>query len=99
MIGRFASILISCCGLLHADTVLVTVGDTGCVGRQQAVKSQWEKIPGVISVAIQPRREKDRRAQRTFVIVSSGSSPTTEVLRAALGRRDKHYPILEYRKP
>jgi hypothetical protein len=78
---------------------LVTVGDTGCVGRQQAVKSHWEKIPGVVSVVIQPRREKGPGAQRTFVIVSDGSSPTREILAIALGRREKRYPILEYRKP
>lgn len=98
MICRIASFLIACGGLLHADTILVTVGDTGCVGRQQAVKSQWEKIPGVVFVSVQTRREKESAAKRMFVIVSSGSAPTTDVLRAALGRRDKRYPILEYRK-
>jgi hypothetical protein len=97
MIRWLFPLLLTCGGLLHADTVFVTVGDTGCVGRQQAVKCQWEKIPGVVSVSVQPRLEGDPGAQRVFVIVSSGSPPTTEVLRTALGRRVKHYPILDYR--
>jgi hypothetical protein len=97
MIRWLIPLLLTCGGLLHADTVFVTVGDTGCVGRQQAVKSQWEKIPGVVSVSVQPRQEKDPGAQRTFVIVSSGAPPTLKSLGNALGRRAKHYPILHYR--
>lgn len=79
-----------------ADTVRVTVGDTGCAGRQIAVTQCWEKIPGVVSVTVLPRKTGDQAAQRVFVIVSSSTVPTEDSLHEALGRRDKHYPILKY---
>lgn len=87
------------CGisLAIADTVHVTVGDTGCPGRQIGVTTSWEKIPGVTLVSILPRHPKDPAAQRVFVIVTKGASPTKEHLREALGRRAKHYPIINYK--
>jgi hypothetical protein len=86
------------CGLevAIADTIHVTVGDTGCPGRQNGVTESWEKIPGVTSVTVLPRQPKDPAAQRVFVIVSKADPPSEESLREALGRRAKHYPILEY---
>jgi hypothetical protein len=84
-------------GVANADTVYVTVGDTGCPGRQNGVIERWEKIPGVISITVQSRRPKDPAAQRVFVIVSKAASPAEASLREALGRRAKHYPILGYR--
>ena len=86
------------CGLAgaKADTVHVTVGDTGCIGRQNSVKGFWEKIPGVVSVTVIPRQPKDQAAQRVFVIVSKAASPTEDSLREALGRRAKQYLILRY---
>lgn len=97
MVIRLLSLLLAFHGLLCADTILVTVGNTGCAGRQQAVKSQWERIPGVISVNIQPRQKKEPGAQRKFVIVTGGKSPTPDMLRTALGRRENQYPILDCR--
>ena len=79
-----------------ADTVRVTVGDTGCPGRQIGVSRSWEKIPGVISVTVLARNPKEPAAQRVFVIVSKADPPTEDSLREALGRRAKHYPILKY---
>jgi hypothetical protein len=79
-----------------ADTVHVTVGDTGCAGRQIGVTESWQKIPGVVSVSVVPRNSKDPTAQRVFAIVSQAASPTQECLRKALGRRAKSYPIVAY---
>ena len=79
-----------------ADTVRVTVGDTGCPGRQIGVSRSWEKIPGVISVTVLARNPKEPAAQRIFVIVSKADPPTEDSLREALSRRAKHYPILKY---
>ncbi len=78
-----------------ADTVRVTVGDTGCPGRQIGVTESWKKIPGVVSVTVLPRDPKGPAAQRVFVIVSNAAPPSEDSLRDALGRRAKHYPILE----
>ena len=74
------------CGLIgaKADTIHVTVGDTGCIGRQNSVKGFWEKIPGVVSVTVIPRQPKDQAVQRVFVIVSKAASPTEDSLREAL---------------
>lgn len=94
---RLLSLLFAFHGLLCADTIMVTVGNTGCPGRQQAVKKQWEKIPGVTSINIQPRQNKEPGAQRKFVIVSGGKPPSPDMLRSSLGRRAKHYPILDCR--
>lgn len=90
--------LVLLCGIdaTVADTVRVTVGDTGCPGRQIGVTRSWEKIPGVISVTVLARDPKDPAAQRVFVIVSKAAPPTEDSLRVALGRRAKHYPILKY---
>ncbi len=90
--------LVLLCGIdaTVADTVRVTVGDTGCPGRQIGVTRSWEKIPGVISVTVLPRDPKEPAAQRVFVIVSKAAPPTEDSLRVALGRRAKHYPILKY---
>jgi len=96
---------LTCLALLYgiaaasADTVRVTVGDTGCPGRQNAVQGLWEKVPGVVSVTVLPRQPKQPPAQRIFVIVSKTAAPTEDSLRAALGRRAKHYPILGYETP
>lgn len=90
-------ILLCRVGAAVADTIHVTVGDTGCPGRQTGVTGSWEKIPGVVSVTVMPRQPKDPAAQRIFVIVSKAASPTEESLREALGRRAKHYSILEYK--
>lgn len=79
-----------------ADTVRVTVGDTGCPGRQIGVTRSWEKIPGVVSVTVLARDPKDPAAQRVFVIVSKATPPAEDSLREALGRRARHYPILKY---
>lgn len=91
--------LLTLCGIhaAIADTVHVTVGDTGCPGRQTGVAESWEKIPGVVSVTVLSRQPKDPAAQRVFVIVSKAAAPTEDSLREALGRRAKHYPILEFR--
>lgn len=90
--------LVLLCGIdaTVADTVRVTVGDTGCPGRQIGVIHSWEKIPGVVSVTVLARDPKDPAAQRVFVIVSKTAPPTENSLRQALGRRAKHYPILKY---
>lgn len=87
------------CGinLAIADTVHVTVGDMGCLGRQIGVTESWEKIPGVTLISILPRHPKDPAAQRVFVITTKGASPTKEHLCEALGRRAKHYPIINYK--
>jgi hypothetical protein len=85
-------------GAAIADTIHVTVGNTGCPGRQISVIKIWEKIPEVLSVTILPRQPKDPSAQRVFVIVSKAISPTEESLRKALGRRVEQYPILKYKK-
>ena len=77
-------------------TVHVTVGDTGCPGRQVGVARSWEKIPGVVSVTVLARDSKDPSAQRVFVIISQGAPPTVDSLREALGRRAERYPILKY---
>jgi hypothetical protein len=91
------SLILACgIGAATADTVHVTVGDTGCTGRQLTVRRSWEKIPGVVSVSVLPRQAKSPGAQRVFVIVSKAAPPTQDSLREALGRRAKHYPILEY---
>ena len=91
--------LILFCGIdaTTADTVRVTVGNTGCLGRQIGVSKCWDKIPGVVSVTVLPRQPGDPAAQRIFVIVSKAASPTEESLRESLGRRAKRYPILEYK--
>ena len=93
--------LVLFCGIemVTAETVHVTVGDTGCPGRQIGVTHCWEKIPGVVSVTVLPRGPKEPAAQRIFVIVAKAASPTEESLRVALGRRAKHYPILKYESP
>jgi hypothetical protein len=90
--------LILVCGIdaALADTVRLTVGDTGCPGRQIGVTESWKKIPGVVSVTVLPRRPDEPAAQRVFVIVSKADPPTEDSLREALGRRAKHYPILKY---
>jgi hypothetical protein len=97
-VKRFLISTLFVCGLhvAVADTVRVTVGDTGCPGRQIGVIECWEKIPGVVSVTVLPRQPKDPAAQRVFVIVSKSKSPSEDSLREALGRRAKHYPILKY---
>lgn len=89
-------ILLSGIPIASADTIHVTVGDTGCAGRQIGVTKCWEKIPGVVSVTVLPRKSGDQTAQRVFVIVSSSAAPTEDTLQQALGRRDKRYPILAY---
>jgi hypothetical protein len=89
-------VLLSVIDAAIADTVRVTVGDTGCPGRQIGVTRSWEKIPGVVSVTVLPRDPKDPAAQRVFVILSKAAPPTEDSLREALGRRAKHYPILNY---
>lgn len=85
--------------MVPAETLHVTVGDTGCPGRQTGVTQCWEKIPGVVSVTVLPRRSKDPAAQRIFVIVTKATAPTEGLLREALGRRAKHYPILKCEIP
>ena len=83
----------------QAETVYVTVGETGCVGRQVAVRQCWEKMSGVSSVTLSPRKPGELPARRTFVVVTTAATaPSVETLRAALGRRAKNYPILAYRK-
>lgn len=81
---------------LFGDTVRVTVGDTGCPGRQLAVKHLWEKIDGVSSVTVLSRQQDQAAASRTFVIVSEGTCPNSAQLKSALGRRAERYPILVY---
>lgn len=97
-VKRLLFSLVFLCGIdpAIADTVHVTVGDTGCPGRQIGVTRSWEKIPGVVSVTVLPRRPNEPAAQRVFVIVSKTASPTVDSLHEALGRRAKHYPILKY---
>ena len=82
---------------LAAETVRVTVGDTGCPGRQLAVKHLWEKIHKVSSVTVLPKQRQDQAASRTFIIVSEGPNPDSASLQSALGRRAGRYPILAYR--
>ena len=86
------------CSFCQAETVYVTVGETGCVGRQIAVRRCWEKMSGVSSVTVVPRQPAEPPARRTFVIVAQAAAPSAEVLRTALGRRAKNYPILAYQK-
>ncbi len=83
--------------ILHAETVKITVGDTGCPARQQAVKLRWEKIPNVTTVIVLPKQRADPAASRTFVLISSGPSPDPYILKTALGRRAERYPILAYK--
>jgi hypothetical protein len=93
----FISLILLCViGTSPADTIRVTVGDTGCPGRQIGVTESWKKIPDVVSVTVLPRQPKEPAAQRVFVIVSKAAPPTEDSLREALGRRAKHYPILRY---
>lgn len=91
-----STLLVGGLNVAVADTIHVTVGDTGCPGRQIGVTKAWEKIPGVLSVTVLPRRSKEPAAQRVFVVVSKADSPSENSLREALGRRAKHYPILKY---
>jgi len=91
--------IILLCGISGAETIRVTVGDTGCPGRQITVRQSFEKIPGVKSVAGLPRQPGDPPARRTFVVTCTGIAPDAEALRTALGRRAKNYPILDYQKP
>ncbi len=86
------------CGISGAETVRVTVGDTGCPGRQITVRESFEKIPGVSSVIVLPRQPADPPARRTFVVASTGTPPDADSLRTALGRRAKNFPILDYQK-
>lgn len=82
---------------LAAETVRVTVGDTGCPGRQLAVKRLWEKIPEVLSVTVLAKAHEGPAASRVFIVVSQGPSPDFTALQNALGRRAERYPILAYR--
>ncbi len=93
----FFAFLIGISGL-KGETILVTVGDTGCSGRQITVRECFEKLAGVSSVTVLPRSPKDPPAQRTFVVVSAGIGPDQNALRSSLGRRAKHYPILDCKK-
>jgi len=81
---------------LSAEIVKVTVGDTGCPGRQLAVKHLWEEIRSVSSVTVLPRQGDHPPASRIFVIVSQGPCPDSAMLQTALGQRAKRYPILNY---
>lgn len=94
---RIAIVILCVTGVANADAVAVVVGETGCVGRQQTVRKCWVKIPGVVSVTVLPRQSDKPGSKRTFVIESNGVSPTTDTLRTALGRREKHFPILSLR--
>lgn len=97
VIGKFISAFLVCLlGISSADTVSVIVGDAGCVARQNTIKTLWTKLPGVTAITLLPRRARNPGGQRTFVIVSRGASPTADEFRAALGRREKNFPILEY---
>ena len=78
-----------------AGELRVTVGDTGCRGRQLAVEKCWRAIDGVESVTILRRRAGDPPAQRVFVISCRGGIPDKETLTKALGRRSDRYPILK----
>jgi hypothetical protein len=91
-------LLVFCVGRMQAETVRVIVGETGCAGRQIAVRECWEKISGVSSVTVLPRQPAEPPARRTFIIVATATAPSAEALRAALGRRAKNYPILDFRK-
>ena len=93
-----SSLLFFCIGRMQAETVRVIVGETGCAGRQIAVRECWEKISGVSSVTVLPRQPAEPPARRTFIIVATATAPSAEALRTALGRRAKNYPILDYRK-
>lgn len=90
--------IVFCVGRMQAETVRVIVGQTGCAGRQIAVRECWENISGVSSVTVLPRQPAEPPARRTFIIVATAPAPSAEVLRAALGRRAKNYPILDFRK-
>ena len=97
MLPIFMAVFVLCsAGFTNADTVTVVVGDAGCVGRENTLKTLWAKIAGVTSVSVLPRQPKNPGGQRTFVVLSSGIPPTKEALRIALGRRDKNFPILDY---
>jgi hypothetical protein len=77
-----------------AGTVHVTVGNTGCSGKQLAVQRLWEGIPGVRSVEVITRKSGDPANQRVFIIRTEGADPDQASLTRALGRRAERYPIL-----
>ena len=71
-----SSLLVCGCHVTVADTIHVTVGDTGCPGRQIGVIDCREKIPGVVSVTVLPRQPKEPAAQRVFVMISKSAPPS-----------------------
>jgi hypothetical protein len=79
-----------------ASAARVTVGNTGCPGRQNGVAECWRKLPDVVSVTVLSPLPTDTATQRVFVVVSKETSPSENTLREALGKRAKHYPILNY---
>lgn len=90
------TILLAGYPMAAADIVKVTVGNTGCPGRQNGVAECWRKLPDVVSVTVLPPLPADTATQRVFVVVSKETSPSENTLREALGNRAKHYPILNY---
>ena len=83
------------CSSLHAADCKVLVDGAGCRTRQLAMQRIWEKLPNVESVEILPRDEAPELNQRIFIIRSEGEHPTKDALIEALGRRAKHYHVLE----
>ena len=78
-----------------ADTRRVLVDGAGCRTRQLAMQRIWEKLPDVEQVTILPRDQAPRDNQRYFIIVSRAQGPSQAQLIEALGRRAKHYKVLE----
>lgn len=84
--------LLACLPLRAAD-VRVEVDGVGCHTRQLAVQKLWSRLPGVTSVAIQPRGPSDPANRRVFVIKGS-PAPDQPTLETALGSRTRFYRIL-----
>jgi len=81
-------------GVIHADTLRVTVDGMGCRTRQLAVQRLWAALPEVESVTIIPRKPEDPANQRVFLLETNDPGLDQNKLIAALGRRAKHYQIL-----
>jgi hypothetical protein len=79
----------------NAEDCRVLVGGSGCRTRQLAIERIFEELPGVHDVEILPRKVAPAPNQRVFLIRSTGKAPTREQLITALGRRARHYLVLE----
>lgn len=79
---------------IQAAEIRVEVDGVGCHTRQLAVQKLWSAMPGVSSVAIQPRGQADPANRRVFVITAA-EAPTRQSLETALGTRTRFYKVLD----